>query len=150
MSGPRSSRRGFTAGELAITVSIAGVIAAGAGALYLETRIAAARSDANVQLVREASLAIETLARDLRNARSASSDAVIDLGGKTPVKYVIDRPGLVRDDGDVRAPIARFVQSVSVREANEGFQIELVLERELAEGRRVRIVHASFVGARKK
>lgn len=153
MTTPRRGRRGYTVSELAVVVSIAGAITAGAGALYLEARIAAARSDANVQLTREASLAVETIARDLRDARKASSDtagAMIDVGGDAPVKYVIDRSGLVRDEGDDRAAIARFVRSLAIREANGGFQLELTLERELAEGRRVRIVRASFVGTRRK
>jgi Tfp pilus assembly protein PilW len=147
------TRRGFTVTELALTITISSMIVASAGALYLEARIDFARSEANVVLVREASLAVEVMSRDLRNAKRATSDkggVAVDVGDPEPVRFVIDRSGLVRDDGDDRVPIARFVRSVSVRDVNGGFRIELTMERSLAEGRRVRIVRVAFVGARRR
>jgi prepilin-type N-terminal cleavage/methylation domain-containing protein len=147
-------RRGFTVMELTITVAITGMIAAGAGMFYLESRIDFVRSDTNVTLTREASLAIETINRDLRNAAKASSTSErlleIDQGDKVVVRYVIDRTGLSRDDGEEQLLIARFVRSLTVRQEAEGFAIQLALERELVPGRSVRMVRDAFVGARRK
>lgn len=151
--GAEVNRRGFTVAELAMTIAISGVIAASAGALYLEMRIDFARSEANVVLVREASIALEGIGRDLRNARRATSDqrgTAIDVGDPTPIRFVIDRSGLVRDDGEERTPIARFIRDVAVREVPGGFHVVLSLERSLAEGRRVQIVRDAFVGSRRR
>jgi prepilin-type N-terminal cleavage/methylation domain-containing protein len=145
--------RGFTIAELAAALSIAGIVAAGAGAFYFEGRASAARTEANIALVREASLAVETIARDLKNARRASSNASgleLDVGDPDRVRFVIDAAGLSRDDGEERIAIARFVRAVSVREEKGGFHLELALERSLAEKRTVRIVREAFVGTRRR
>jgi hypothetical protein len=147
------NRRGFTIYELAISIVLMSAVSGAAGAFYLELRTATVRSDASVVLTREASLAAETIGRDLRNANAAISETngvSVDIGETKPVRYLAEKGVLFRDEGTGRVAIAHFVRELRVFEAKGGFRLELVMERALAEGRSVRIVREAFLGARKR
>lgn len=146
-------RRGFTMYELAVSIALTSVITAAGGAFYLELRTSAVRSDANVVLVREASLAVEMMSRDLRNAKSATQETnafAVDAGEAKPIRFVVEKKVLFRDGADGRTPIARFVRELRVSDVPGGYRLQVDMERELAEGRQVRIVREAFVGARRR
>jgi hypothetical protein len=132
--------------ELALVISLAGVITAAVAAFYLEGRIAAARSEANVQLSREASLALEAIARDLRGGKSAET---LDRGiAIDDINYQVRESLLVRGHGDEHLPVAHFVRAVRVKEEDNGHTVEVELVRTLAPEREARLVRRAFVAWR--
>lgn len=145
-------RRGFTLIELAISTSIAGVVAMAIYAFMLETRLSSARLEAEIELVRQAAVAGEWIARDVRAA-----DAVEPVGGaleviapgEARVVYAIEGGGLVRRDAAGSALVGKSVAAVSARRLPRGWVVTLELRRALALGREVRLQRDLLVGDRR-
>ncbi len=152
MRTSNETRRGFTLLELAIVTSIWGVIALSVYAFMLETRIAGARLEAEVELQRQAALAGEWIARDVRAA-----DAVEPVGGaleviapgERRVVYRVDASGLARVDGDTTLRVAKGVAAVTAHRQARTWIVGLELVRPLALGREVRIRREIVVGDRR-
>lgn len=148
----RRGARGFTLVELAISSAIWGVIALSIYTFMLEARISGARLEAEIELQRQAALAGEWIARDVRAA-----DAVEPVGGaleviapgERRVVYRVDATGLARVDGEVTLRIAKGVSAVSARRLARGWSVELVLVRPLVLGREVRIHREVMVADRR-
>lgn len=139
-------RAGFTLLELMIVTTVAGLVTAAAGALYLEARLASARIEAELQLQREASLIAEVLGRDLRSAppgAPASGELALETPDG-PVRYRVEG-GLVRWAGGERWVLGRHVTGLE----RAGSEVALTLERPLLGARTVKLTRAIHGGSRR-
>lgn len=146
-----SGRRGFTIVELMISVTLMSVVVGAVGALYLEFRIDAASQESRVIMTRRASLALESIARDVVGADSVEQapDGLHVRRGEEVVTWRIDEEGLARvADGRRRAVAPRAV-ALEVTEEKAGHRARLVMRRRLIKHREVRIVREVFIGRRK-
>lgn len=150
MSAPA---RGFTLIELMVVIACAGIVTSAIGAFYLEVRIAGAMEEAKLQLQREAGLAGEWIARDLRDARGVetSSAGTVRIDREPgAVRYLIDEAGLSRQDDRERRLLARFVRGFKADEDGPGGRhVELELTRYLVFGREVRLRRSLYVRSRR-
>ncbi|MCB9655638.1 MAG: prepilin-type N-terminal cleavage/methylation domain-containing protein [Deltaproteobacteria bacterium] len=144
------NQRGFTLLEMMIVCSILPILFAAAGSLYVESRVAGARIEAQLRLQREASLIAEFMTRDLRSDTQAASTLVapdsagdrseisIPIGGKK-ARYLSTGTTLTRHvDGEDPVTLSRRVRHLSIKPDGDAFQIDLELEHPILPGREVR------------
>lgn len=147
------NRRGFTMVELMIVVAISGTVAAAGGAFYLEHRVGAARIEAQVNLQRNASLALEIVARDLRGARAVATEdgiVVVHTSEGQTIRYALDDGKLARAvNGGEPWVLLRFVRAFGVEDWSDGsgWVAHLVVGRELLEGRKI-VLERSVIARR--
>ena len=142
-------KRGFTLIELMIVTTISTIVIAAACAFYLEVRIGAARTEAELAMTRDASLALEWMARDTAGADRVFGDehgATISRGEEV-IRWEIGEQGLVRIAGSSRI-VARRATQLAVETTPNGERFVLTSERKMIRGRNAEIVRSAFVGRR--
>jgi prepilin-type N-terminal cleavage/methylation domain-containing protein len=146
-----SGRRGFTLVEMMVSVTLMSIVFGALGALYLEFRIDATSQESRVIMTRRASLALESIARDIvaADAVEQASDSVHVRRGDEVVTWRIDEEGLARVAAGRRRAVAPRAVALEVTEEKAGHRARLVMRRRLIKHREVRIVREVFIGRRK-
>ena len=144
-------RRGFTLIEMMLCVTIGTIVVAGAGMFYLEARVSTARTEADVALNRDASLALEWIARDASGADQIESEerGLAVVRGEERIRWEIGQRGLIRTAGSQSRIIASRATELRVEAVDRGHRFHLTSERKLLKGRSAKIVRSAFVGRRK-
>lgn len=144
------NRRGFTLIELMVVIVMLPATIAAVGLFYVETRVAAARIEAQVSMTRSMSIAHEQLARDLRAAESIDVEPQLRIRTAAGVvTYEATPRGLLRRADGRERVLARRVRGLSVSDADVGYTVELRAERKLLRGRHVRMNRTMFVARRR-
>jgi prepilin-type N-terminal cleavage/methylation domain-containing protein len=143
-------KRGFTLLELMCVVSIMTIVMASVGAFYLEFRVAAARTEAEVSMNREASLALEWLARDAAGADRIDGDPLgaTIARGEERIRWEVGERGLLRTAARSRIIAPRATQ-LAVETTPAGERFFITSERKLLRGRAARVVRSAFVARRR-
>lgn len=144
-------RRGFTLIELMLVVAMTSIVAGAIGAFYLEVRATGATIEAQVQLERRASLALEALARDMRGARTSVTPEQLTLqhSGAAPVRWRVEDGRLLRSEGASTRVLARGARGLFVQGVSGGHRVRLVLGRRVTRSRDLEIEREVFVGLRR-
>ena len=150
----RRQQAGFTVTELMTVIALTAIVAASTGALYLQVRTAAARTEALVSLERRAALVLEWIGRDLRGGTPVDNDAALDTSIRIRraegfVTYTISDRRIVRRSGDRRRVLARGARELRIRPVERGHRIDLHLEQPIARGQRIKTRRSTFIGARR-
>jgi prepilin-type N-terminal cleavage/methylation domain-containing protein len=143
--------RGFTLIEMMICSTIGTIVVAGVGMFYLEARVSTARTEADVLLNRDASLALEWIARDASGADQIESEArgVAVVRGEERIRWEIGERGLTRIAGSQSRIIAPRATELKVEAVDRGHRFQVKAERKLLQHRSAKIVRSVFVGRRR-
>jgi prepilin-type N-terminal cleavage/methylation domain-containing protein len=139
-----SRRRGFTLIELLIVVAVTSIVMGALGHLHLETRVSAARLEADLVMERSTSLVAAWVSRLGRGAEEIrATDRGIEFvlyDGQRVELFSADRR-LIELRGEEKTMIARHIDGLGIEEQAGSWVVEIRAVRPLIDGaeqRRVR------------